>query len=149
MKSECYSMRSLSRYTHQCRSYAAIMQFIANFGHFNNGVGLNITTFLQLKELQSILNGTKMVDFKINWNAEEKRTFWKSASCKFGSNFCFNGLICSSPCRLNTWPNEFFVKIRPSQRFFKCAFFSISSFGTALVACPSVSATSSKSLQND
>lgn len=65
MKTECSLMRSLPRYTDQCRSYAAIMQFIPNFGHFNNGVGLNITTFLQLKERKCLLNSTNMVDFKI------------------------------------------------------------------------------------
>lgn len=83
-------------------------------------------------------------------NNETERTFWNSASCIFGSNLVFNGSMVSSPCRLNVCCSEFFVRTKPSYKFFKCGFLSlIWSFGTATVACPRVSATSNKSLQND
>lgn len=75
-------------------------------------------------------------------------TFWNNASCRFGLNFSFSGFTCSRPCRLNTCINDPLVIVRPSYRFFKCWFWSVSSsFGTASVAWPRISATSSKSLQ--
>lgn len=90
----------------------------------------------------------QVVGTKFLWSTNYLITFWYNASWKLGLNFSFKGLIASNPCRLNTCSSESLVIVRPSYRFFKCGFLSLTwSLGTACVACPRMSATSSKSLQ--